>query len=123
MKHQIYSRLSLLLLLSACNNPGGISDSEYAKFRELGAPKILYSCTLKNQTDPAFIKAVRECLAITNASQEVECLEKARHELTGKTIVDVGYRAGVGLAVTYNKILGEAKNDCKGEFSILESKQ
>lgn len=48
MKH-LLSYLSVLSL-AACGNPGGISDSEYANYKELAAPKILYSCTGGDET-------------------------------------------------------------------------
>lgn len=32
------------------------------------------------------------------------------------------YVAGVGVNSTYNKILGDAKTRCNGEFKILDSK-
>jgi len=116
------------LLLSACGNPGGISDSDYAKYKELGAPKILYSCTKEGRLDAA---AVLQCMAIKNedADKKIACLEKTQSDAK-KPIIDVGYAAGVGVAVTYNKLLGDAKAACdsdssrfsKGEFKVLESK-
>lgn len=113
--------------LSACGNPGGISDSDYAKYKELAAPKILYSCTRERHMDAT---AALQCLEIKNANKELACLEKVQSD-TKKPFIDVGYAAGVGVAVTYNKLLGDAKAACdkdisirfsKGEFKILDSK-
>lgn len=107
-----------LLLLSACGNPGGISDTAYAKYKELGAPKILYSCTEEGSLDAH----VAECLNIQDVNVLLACSEEAKSR-ANKPIVNVGYTAGVGIAATYNKILGEAKNDCRGEFKILDGQQ
>lgn len=113
------------LLLAACDNPGGIADSEYAKYKELGAPKILYSCNEGKKTLGADPKIVDECLRITDDSLEgldkqLACMKRAKREI--KPIIDIGYAAGVGAAVTYNKLLSDAKAECKGEFKVLDSK-
>ncbi len=34
-----------MVALVGCGNPGDISDDDYAKYKALAAPKILYSCT------------------------------------------------------------------------------
>jgi len=115
MKHLgIYAAV---FFLSACGNPGGISDSEYAKYKELGAPKILYSCNTGFLDTTAF----SECLKLKDDPSKIHaCVEKAERET--KPIIDVGYAAGVGVAVTYNKLLREAKDSCDGEFKVLDSK-
>lgn len=41
----------------------------------------------------------------------------------GSPVVKYGYRADVGLAATYNKILGDEKEICRGEFAILEKSE
>jgi hypothetical protein len=89
------------LLLAACDNPGGISDADYAKYKEYGAPKILYSCTTpgKLEYDP-----------------------KEKGSKIGKPETSVGYTAGIGVGATYNKLLGDAKKECNGEFKVLDSK-
>lgn len=111
---------AVALLLSACGNPGGISDSDYAKYKELGAPKILYSCH-KGETLGVDLDAVVECFKFKDdLDKELACTEKAKREI--KPIIDVGYAAGVGVAVTYNKLLSDAKARCKGEFKVLDSK-
>lgn len=83
----------LPLVLSGCGNPGGISDADYKEYKELGAPKILYSC-----------------------------LEMPMFGTDKEPNVTTSYVAGVGVNSTYNKILGDAKTRCNGEFKILDSK-
>lgn len=118
MKHVI-SCLSALSL-AACGNPGGISDSDYAKYKELGAPKILYSCN-RGQALAADPKEILECLKMKDdPAKELACVEKAKRD--PKPIIDVGYVAGIGSAVTYNKLLSDAKAECSGEFKVLDSK-
>lgn len=108
------------LLLSACGNPGGISDSDYAKYKELGAPKILYSCN-KGETLGFDLNALMECAKLKDdLAKELACVDKAKREK--KPIIDVGYAAGVGVAVTYNKLLSDTKAGCDGEFKVLDSK-
>ena len=109
---------ALALSIAACGNPGGISDSEYAKYKELGAPKILYSCN-KGETLGFDINAVQKCLKLNDPAKELACVNNAEREK--KPIIDIGYAAGIGVAVTYNKLLGDAKDACSGEFKILES--
>ncbi len=124
MKH--FGIYAAALLLSACGNPGGISDLDYAKYKELGAPKILYSCTRERSLDAT---AALQCVEIKDMDKELACLEKTLSDAK-KPIIDVGYAAGVGVAVTYNKLLADAKAVCdrdssrfsKGEFKVLESK-
>lgn len=115
MKH-VLSYLAVLSL-AGCGNPGGISDSEYAKYKELGAPKILYSCAVGDPS-VARLQAGMECLGKSDTSDS--CVEKEMRKW--KPDVNVGYAAGVGAAVTYNKLLGDAKAGCYGEFKILDSK-
>ena len=43
MNHLIYFGC-ICCLLSACGNPGGITDDFYEKYKNKGAPKILYQC-------------------------------------------------------------------------------
>lgn len=116
---KLLGSIAAVLLLAACGNPGGIADAEYAKYKELGAPKILNSCTKEGLMSPA---AVAQCMGIENANEKIACLDNAL-SAGKKPIVDVGYTAGVGIAATYNKILSDAKNGCSGDFKILESKQ
>lgn len=111
---------ALLFLLAACGNPGGISDSDYASYEELGAPKVLYSCTREGEMD--FVAYLQECTTLADPREALAC--SARIEREGKEpIVDVGYSAGVGIGATYNSILQDAKADCDGVFKILESDQ
>jgi hypothetical protein len=83
-----------LLACSACGNPGDISDSDYQKYRDLGAPKILYSCT-GGVGDRALEHTTRVSMA-----------------------------AGIGAFVTYNELVSDAKAECSsGEFEILDGEQ
>jgi hypothetical protein len=117
MKHLgIYT---VALLLAACGNPGGISDSDYAKYKELGAPKILYSCH-KGETLGFDLNAVVECFKLKDDPAKLACAENAKREK--QPIIDVGYAAGVGVAVTYNELFNDAKAGCDGEFKVLDSK-
>lgn len=111
MKH-VLSYLALLSL-AGCGNPGGISDSEYASYKELGAPKLLYSCTSESSGN---FEAKRsfQCGADKNS----DCYKNFK--ATGDTTVNSV--AGVGAAVTYNKLLSDAKASCEGNFKVLDSK-
>lgn len=108
-----------LLTLTACGNPGEISDTEYAKYKELGAPKILYSCTqMENPNEDP--KAYRLCLAHLDQEQKKSCVKKFESER--KPVTHTGFTAGLGVAVTYNKLLNDAKAECDGTFKIHDSK-
>ncbi len=103
-------------VLSGCGNPGGISDAEYDEYKQLGAPKILYSCKSKSEAIP--IKLMQYCIDKPMTGEcSKESMEKA------KTEANVSYVAGVGPLATYNKILQDSQKACEGEFKILESKQ
>lgn len=112
------------VILASCGNPGGISDSEYAKYKELGAPKILFSCSAPKP----FIEIVAaECPNIiqTPTKEDLACIEKSaeRHSDPNEKIPSYGYIAGVGVGATYNHILEEAKIKCSGVFKVIESVQ
>ena len=108
-----------VLLLSACGTPGGISDSDYAKYKELGAPKILFSCTEEANMDAMFRcpDLARDPVGGRACADQVIADAKSK-----KQTVHVGYTAGVGVNATYNKILGDERSACKGEFKLLDSK-
>lgn len=113
------------LVLAGCGNPGDISDADYKAYQQLGAPKILYSCNEGQETLGANPDILLECLKITDNSpqgleKQIACVKRAEREV--KPIINVGYAAGVGAAVTYNKLLADTKAKCKGEFKVLESK-
>jgi hypothetical protein len=111
------------LLLSACSNPGEISDDYYAKYKELGPPKILYSCD-KGETPGFDLEASMACAATARDDTSfdlVACLEKTKRKK--EPIIDIGYVAGVEVAVTYNELLRDAKADCDGKFKILQSEK
>jgi hypothetical protein len=113
-----------IILLTACGNPGGISDEDYQKYQELGAPKILYSCTstVDRRYTLAGIKELEACIETEDLENLMKCAEKTLHEDL-ITDVKVAYVSGIGLGSTYNKLLTDAKKNCNGEFKILESKQ
>jgi hypothetical protein len=106
----------IIIVLVACGNPGGIDDAAYAKYKELGAPKILYSCdeVLDNISITATIS---DCISNTDSKS---CIEDGKKN--PKHRIDVGYVAGIGAAVTYNKLLNDAKAECHGDFKVLDSK-
>jgi hypothetical protein len=103
------------LMLVGCSNPGDISDAQYSEYKQLGAPKILYSCT--TTSDSNAIKQSIQCLDKTTGECSNSALEKA------KTRANVSYVAGVGALTTYNSLLQDAKKECSGTFEVLESKQ
>ena len=105
--------ISLVLCLASCGNPGNMSNEEYKEYKELGAPKILYSCTKEY---PWFAMCIESGIAI------VECMESDQLDEQIK-YTDVGYSAGIGVYSTYNKLLSDAKENCEGEFKILEGKE
>lgn len=117
--------IALVLLLTACTdpiNPGGLTDKEYKDFKQLGSPKILYSCT--NTKEILWVVA---CAQGGGKSHD-ECFHEADKsgrlaQKVKQVDVEVNYSAGIGLGVTYNKLLTEAKRKCDGEFKILESKE
>lgn len=124
MNKELISACMAIAFLSGCGNPGDISDADYKDYKELGTPKILYSCNHgKLAADP---KILAECLKIDDFSKEgldkqLACAERAERE--AKPMINVGYAAGVGAGVTYNKLLADAKEGCQGEFKVLDSKQ
>lgn len=114
------------LLLSACGKPNGISDADYATYKELGAPKVLFTCsTPAPENDPRSIqRELKINEAVAACKNDFGCLAKvARNPGDRPQDVEVNYRAGIGVNATYNKILGDAKARCYGEFSILEKKE
>jgi hypothetical protein len=87
-------RVLPIFVCSACGNPGDISDADYQKYKELGTPKILYSCT-GGVGDRALKNTTRVSMA-----------------------------AGVGGLVTYNKLVLDAEAKCgSGEFELLDGEQ
>lgn len=101
--------------IAGCGNPGDISDADYNEYKQLGAPKILYSCT--TTSDSNAIKQSIQCLDRTSGECSDSALEKA------KTRVSVSYVAGVGALATYNSLLRDAQEKCSGKFQVIDSKQ
>lgn len=96
-------------ILTGCGKPEGITDEDYEKYMELSAPKILYRCSK------------------LNTKQQINfghCIQDPTSNLcTDELVVEsstVGYVAGIGAFVTYNKLLGDIENECKGEHMRLE---
>jgi len=117
MKIKYLAILLIVPTLLGCENPKGISDVDYEKYKKLGAPKILYSCT--HYTEKINL-VFGECIG-KFSSPECQDLE----ELVIKDAF-VAYTAGVGYGSTYNSLLIKAEKDCSAEndkFEILESKE
>lgn len=112
-------KLILLLIpvtLIGCGKPKEMSDEDYQKYKDLGAPKILYSCTTEGVNSDLYLK----CLQTLKTDSNSTCLQDLKNG--DNKITSVGYTAGVGAMVTYNEILSNAKSACTGEFKILDSK-
>jgi hypothetical protein len=112
------------LIVAGCGNPGGATDSEYAQYKERGAPKILYSCAVPL---PYLKKVSLTCPNISAMSEpdRLACVEKATKKYSdpNEKFPMVGMISGTGMNATYNFILSKAKQDCEGDFKILESQQ
>lgn len=106
-------------------NPGGISDTRYSAFKNIGPPKLLYSCT-STPTREAFLSEERNCLATgrSNCDAEIDDLVKAG------TKVKVDFVAGSGI-LTYAQLLKDARHECIKtagntetiEFTVLQAEQ
>lgn len=111
------------ILLASCGKPSGMPEEDYAKYTELGAPKILYSCT---SSIPPIAIVVQECQSkAKNQMEHADCLLDSwkRNEHSDNKSETFGYVAGVGLGATYNHILEDAQKHCSGTLKILDSKQ
>ncbi len=115
------------ILLAGCGNPGDVSDDFYLKYKELGAPKLLYSCTTTMQWNLTGEgrAALGVCLDMKGiaSDEQIDCLLEVDKKNVPVDDIQVGYAAGIGIASTYNKLLSDAKAKCTGEFKILESQQ
>lgn len=109
---------TLSIALTSCGNPGGISDKDYAEYKRLGAPKLLYSCN-KGKSMKSQIDELGKCMGLEDPSKQSRCMKDMDDKIEDD--VETAYVAGVGVAVTYNKILRDAESSCKGVFKILES--
>jgi hypothetical protein len=125
MLSKLFLAIALVLSLTACTdpiNPGGLTDKEYEDFKQLGSPKILYSCT--NTKEILWVIACAQSSGKTHEECFHEADKSGRLAQKVKHVeVAVNYDFGVGPGVTYNKLLTEAKRECDGEFKILESKE
>lgn len=113
-KTGIVASVLVIANLAGCGNPGGISDIEYAEYKQLGAPKLLHSCTTTSDSN-----AMKQLIQCISHRSDDNCSESALEK--AKTQVVVGYVAGVGALTTYNKLLGDAQEKCTGKFEVLES--
>lgn len=112
---------SAMLLLTACDNTSGLSDEDYARYKELGAPKLLYSCTIDPSRSWGHAKELGDCLNSSNSVEvQAQCIENIKKL---DPIVNVNYVAGIGMGATYNKLLTDAKNECFGDLKVLESEK
>ncbi|MEY3788131.1 MAG: hypothetical protein RIQ94_1723 [Pseudomonadota bacterium] len=94
--------------------PSGISDTDYENYQQLAGPKILYSCTQMVAVD------------FRNLAENLSCMREGNTDEECRLKTTVDYKAGIGIAATYNKLLGEAKDECSGEqatFKIIESEK
>lgn len=106
--------------LAACGKPGDMSDADYAKYKDFGAPKVLYSCSI--ETSGTTFESIETCSKIVNKDEMASCLQKATSK-ENKTFTTSAYLVGVGAQATYNELLEEAKGRCKGTFKILDKKE
>lgn len=97
--------------LFGCGKPDGMSDADYEKYKKLGAPKILYSCTYYERD-----AALSDCTYSygSNGKCRKEVMVKKRR---------VGYMAGVGAGTTYNSLLIDAEQNCVPSWASEEFKR
>lgn len=94
--------------------PSGISNTDYEDYQQLAGPKILYSCTQMVAVD------------FRNLAENLSCMREGNTDEECRLKTTVDYKAGIGIAATYNKLLGEAKDECSGEqatFKIIENEK
>lgn len=157
-------------VLLGCGNPGDISDEFYNEYKELGKPKILFSCTTieqKTDYDERFEvsqecrekigdsegrkillermpeecprengKIDRQCVAELHdeiyedpeVSAEAEIWSAKHEECINENyaseeveVVDVYHMSSRSALLNYNGLLSQAKDECSGEFNIIES--
>jgi hypothetical protein len=93
-----------------------MSDEDYKKYKDFAAPKILYSCTEQGVPRSGYAK----CNPNGDINKLADCMDAASKNVEKVTVVN--YTAGLGGGVTYNEIMNQAKNSCRGDFKILDSK-
>ncbi len=106
--------ISSIFLLSSCGNPGGISDEGYDEYKQLGPPKILYSCiNTARMTKPG------ECMQaiLDNTPLPSKCKSKETKEEA-----HISYVAGVGAMATYNKLLADSRTACESKVNTSDFK-
>ena len=115
--------LAALWVFVIDKNPGDISDARYAKFTQLPAPKLLYSCTRK-PTTAARTQKMRDCASSGRAGCEQEAYDWAEAKLD--TTVDFASDDGT---TSYENLLRDAKVHCArtigdmgdGKFEVLKA--
>ena len=55
---RIVGTLCIITNLAGCGNPGGVSDEFYAKYKQLGRPKLLCSCTTTSDVDVGYVAGI-----------------------------------------------------------------
>jgi hypothetical protein len=121
----IVALLIALWVLFVRGNPGGIPDAEYAKFKRLAPPKLLYSCTRK-PTPEALMRQTRECAQSGRSGCDQKAYEAGEADIE-TTVEFVGGRGDS----TYDELLQEAKRNCAedrgdmggGRLEVLEADQ
>jgi hypothetical protein len=103
------------------STPGDISDAKYAHFKQLAAPKVLYSCTRK-PTQEALLRQTRECAA----SGRSGCEQSTQDAQGVQTVVE--FAGGTG-STSYDELVQHARQNCQtdrdnlgsGSFKVLEA--
>lgn len=115
--------MGALWALFARGNPGGISDGQYAQFKRMAAPKLLYSCT-RRPTPESFLPQARECWTSGRAG----CDEKVHEWVEAAAETSVDFVSGRG-SLSYDQLQRDAERTCArqvrnmgpGEFTVLEA--
>jgi hypothetical protein len=117
--------LVALWVLFFRGNPGGISDGKYARFKQLAAPKLLYSCT-RTPTPEWLVQQTRECAQSGRAG----CAEKVNESVEAQTETVVEFVGSRGTS-TYDDLLRSARQGCArnignlggGRLTVLEAER
>lgn len=126
--------LTVFVVLLGCENPEGISDDFYSEYKQLSSPKLLYSCKATVRTLKV---AVKECVqeAVDGHPEPGEDIDEYQKKMKEQLrrcgdgediydyndVEDVAYSASQSALSNFNKLLVDAKDECEGEFKILES--
>jgi hypothetical protein len=117
-----FALIGLSVLVASCDTPpDGMTEVDYAKYKQLGAPKLIYSCTAK-ATGSECHKIFPSLPAKKGDPHWLpECITKTIKEPIF-IVKEVNYGYGEGLG-NYNKLLSKARETCREhwEFEVLES--